>query len=91
MQRQIYIVDAHIVDSNGTFNYISGYPKPFDSRNYNNDIERTLKRARADAAEQWAAFCKRDDRQLQVVSIQTASGYTIGDPMVDGQLENLPD
>ena len=39
MQRNIFIVNAYVVDVNGTFNSLSGYPKTFDSRNYNNDID----------------------------------------------------
>ena len=45
MQREIYEVTAKIVDANGTFNTLSGYPKTFDSKNYNNDIDKTRNRA----------------------------------------------
>ena len=38
----IYTVNAWIVDSNGTFNYLSGYPKAFNSKNYQNDINKAL-------------------------------------------------
>ena len=42
MARQIFIVDARIVDQNGTFNHISGYPKVFDSNSYQGDIFSTV-------------------------------------------------
>lgn len=77
MPRQIFIVDAHIVDANGTFNYISGYPKKFDSNSYSRDIDKTQKRAEGDFSEQWGAFCKRDDRQQQTVVLTTADGFQL--------------
>lgn len=77
MARQIFIVDAHIVDANGTFNYISGYPKRFDSNSYDGDIDKAQKRAEGDMSEQWGAFCKRDDRQMQTVTLMTADGFMI--------------
>lgn len=77
MQRQIYIVYASIVDSNGTFNILSGYPKAFDSRNYNNDPEKALKRAKGEFHEVIGTMCKRDDRQLQSVALFGADGMLI--------------
>ena len=77
MARQIFIVDAHIVDANGTFNYVSGYPKTFDSKNYNDDIDKTQRRAEGDMSEAWGAMCKRDDRQIQTVTMSTVDGFQI--------------
>ena len=90
MQRQIYEVYAKVVDSTGAYNTLSGYPKVFDSRSYNNDIDKTLKRATGEFADTWGAFCKRDDRQLQMVLLMTASGYVI-DKKCLGDIEELPD
>ena len=81
--RQIFIVNAVIVDSNGTFNVIEGYPKNFDSRSYGNDIAKTKKRALGAAAEIKGVFAKRDDRQMQVVSVITADGFVV-ETWVDG-------
>jgi len=67
MARNIFRVEAWIVDSNGTFNTLSGYPKNFDSNNYDGDTDKALKRAMGDFSEVFGAFCKRDDRQLQTV------------------------
>ena len=77
MKRQIYIVNAAIVDSNGTFNVVSGYPKTFDSKNYGGDIDKTRLRASGEMAEAKAAMCKRDDRQLQTVTLETADGFQV--------------
>lgn len=77
MLRNIFIVNAYVVDANGTFNPLSGYPKTFDSRNYDNDIEKTLKRATGEFSEAYGAMCKRDDRQLQTVELLSADGFQI--------------
>lgn len=77
MARQIYIVDAFIVDANGTFNHIDNYPKKFDSRNYQDDIEKTLRRAEGDMSETWGAMCKVDTRQIQTVVLYSVDGFMI--------------
>ena len=75
--RQIYIVSASIVDANGTFNFLTGYPKTFDSKNYGGDIDKTLQRATGDMSEVYGAMCKRDDRMLQTVTLMTADGFLV--------------
>ena len=77
MERQIFIVSASIVDSNGTFNFLSGYPKTFDSKNYGGDVDKTRLRASGDFADAKGAMCKRDDRQLQTVTLETADGFQL--------------
>ena len=75
--RQIFVVDAHIVDANGAFHYLDSYPKTFDSANYQNDVDKAQKRAEGDMSEQWGAMCKRDDRMIQTVSLSTVDGFLI--------------
>ena len=87
MARNIFIVNAYIVDANGTFNVLSGYPKNFDSNNYSYDVDKALKRAQGELSEVWGAFCKRDDRQLQVVTLTQANGQLI-DRKSDGFLQD---
>ena len=78
MTRQIFIVDAHIVDANGTFNYLSNdYPKRFDSRSYGGDVDKAQKRAEGDFAEAWGAMCKVDTRQIQTVTLSTVDGFLL--------------
>jgi hypothetical protein len=74
MARNIFIVDAIIVDSNGTMNHLSGYPKPFDSNSYEGDIAKARKRADGDLSETWGAMCKRDDRMIQTVTLTNIFG-----------------
>ena len=91
MVREIYKVTADIVDANGTYNPLPGYPKTFDSKNYNNDLEKTLKRAEGEWHEVMGAFDKRDDRQLQIAQvIQLSTGAVIQNDYV-GKLAEVPE
>lgn len=90
MQRQIFIVTANIVDANGTFNNLSGYPKTFDSHNYGDDIDKAQRRAVGDMSEAFGAMCKVDTRQLQTVMVMTADGFLIEKKSI-GQIADLPD
>lgn len=77
MARQIFLVNAFIVDANGTFNNLPNYPKIFDSRSYQNDIEKTQRRAEGDMSEAWGAMCKVDTRQIQTVTLSTVDGFQL--------------
>lgn len=90
MIRQIFIVDAHIVDANGTFNYVTGYPKTFDSKNYGNDINKAQIRAVGDASEAFGAMCKVDTRQLQTVVVMTADGFVVEKRTI-GKIADTPE
>lgn len=90
MKRQIYVVDAYIVDANGTFTVLDGYPKTFRSELYDNDIDITRKRADGAFAECYGAMCKRDDRQLQTVVLMSADGMILDQKHL-GAIADLPD
>lgn len=77
MARQIFSVDAWIVDANGTYNRLSGYPKKFDSNNYDNDVDKAQRRAEGDFSDVWGAFCRRDDRWIQTVTLTDAFGFQL--------------
>lgn len=77
MARQIFIVDAMIVDANGTFHMMDGYPKTFDSNGYSNDIDKAKRRAEGDMSECWGAMCKVDTRQIQTVTLRTVDGFQL--------------
>lgn len=74
MARNIFTVEAFIVDENGTKSTVSGYPKDFDSKNYGDDIAKARKRADGDFSEAWGAMCKRDDRMIQTVMLSNVFG-----------------
>ena len=90
MQRQIFVVYASIVDANGSFANLSGYPKTFDSHLYGDDIDKAQRRAIGDMSETFGAMCKRDDRQLQTVMVMTADGFLIEKKSI-GRIADLPD
>ena len=73
MQREIYEVTAKVIDANGTYNTLSGYPKVFDSKVYDNDVGKTYKRAYGEWCGVMNAMSKRDDRQLQIAWINRLS------------------
>ena len=90
MKRAIYEVYAKIVDANGTYNTLTGYPKVFDSRSYNDDIDKTIKRAKGEYYATIGAMCKIDSRQLQTVILMTADGVILESAHV-GTIADLPD
>ena len=71
--REIFEVYAKIVDANGTYNTLSGYPKIFDSKNYDNNIGKAYNRALGDYHEVLGTMYKRDDRQVQMAMILRVS------------------
>lgn len=86
--RQIFVVNATVVDANGNYAVMDGYPKLFDSRSYSNDIAKAKKRALGAAAEIKGVFAKRDDRQMQVITVCTADGFVV-ETWVDGALAEV--
>lgn len=91
MVREIFEVYAKVIDANGAYNTLSGYPKAFDSRNYDNDVGKALQRAQAEWHDALGAMGKRDDRQKQFAMILRASdGRQV---MLDGygQIPEDPD
>lgn len=90
MKRQIFEVYAKIVDANGAYNTLSGYPKVFDSHTYSDDIDKALLRARGEFHEAIGAMCKRDDRQLQTVILMSADGFVIERENI-GAIADLPE
>ena len=77
MARNVFTVNAWIIDANGTKNILSGYPKDFDSKNYDNDTEKALKRATGEFSKVWGSMCDRDDRQVQTVVLQQLNGQLV--------------
>ena len=90
MTRTIYEVYAKVVDANGSYNTLTGYPKTFDSRSYGGDTEKTLRRAKGEFHDTFGAMCKIDTRQLQTVILMTAAGQII-DRETIGKIADDPD
>ena len=75
--RKLYILLAWIVDANGSYHTLDNYPKLFDSKNYGNDPDKALLRARGDYHEAIAAMCKVDTRKLQSIILVDETGFEI--------------
>ena len=87
--RQIYIVTAtQVVTSEshpeGVYSTVSGYPKTFDSRNYNvttenpnGDEERALQVAKAEYFSRLSAMYSATGRAMAVVTLERADGRQI--------------
>lgn len=91
MKREIFEVTARVVDANGAYNVLTGYPKTFDSKSYNNDIERTKQRAYAEWHDALGAMGKIDSRQIQFAMIIRASDGLQIECAKYGELAELPE
>lgn len=89
MARNIFIVNAtQVVVSEshpeGMFSVVSGYPKTFDSRNYNateenpnGDEEKALRMAKSEYLSRLSANYASDNRAMSTVTLMMANGRTI--------------
>lgn len=101
--RNIYIVNAtQVVVSEshpeGVYSVVSGYPKTFDSRNYNateqnpdGDADKALRVARADYCAQQAAFLASDTRAMWTVTLTRADGRQLASECYGGFPEMNPE
>lgn len=89
MARNIFIVNAtQVVTSEahpeGLFSVVSGYPKTFDSRNYNateenpnGDEEKALRMAKSEYLSRLSANYASDTRAMSTVTLMMANGRTV--------------
>ncbi len=90
MERQIYEVHKKVLGASvgGYVPMANGYPKVFDSQNYNNDCNAALLAATAAFASAWSEICTAKNRDLQVVMLMTAEGFVI-DKKVIGKIPEV--
>ena len=88
MQRAIFIVEAKVVNANGVLGNATGYPKTFDSVSYNNDMAKTLRRAKAAYHAALADFYAVDNRQVQAAYIVMPDGNMLRSEC-DGELAEV--
>ena len=91
MTQEIFLVNAYIIDANGTFSNLQNYPKTFKSVNYDNDIEKARQRAIGEWHEVMGQFAKRDDRQVQYANVIAMSNGAVVETGMYGGLPELPD
>lgn len=85
MARKIFTVNAEIVNGNGQRGTVTGFPKRFDSADYNADVKKAEKRAKGSAYGAFSEMCAVDDRQLQHVQVLAEDGFVVLN-LVDGEL-----
>ena len=90
MKREIFEVHMTIVDANGTLTIDpSDYPKAVDSRSYNNDIDKTLMRAKGLLGAAESAMSTQDSRKIQYAYIVRVSDGVQIEKRMFGKPENL--
>lgn len=92
MKREAYEIHLTVVDANGTITVDpTGYPKTVDSRSYDNDLERTLNRAKGLLGAAESSMSTQDTRQVQYAYIVRVSDGMQIDKRVFGKIAELPD
>ena len=75
--RRIFVLLAWVIDANGTFSVLSGYPKTFDSKNYSGDEHKAYLRAMSDFHETISSMCKSDTRKVQSIVLMDEAGNRV--------------
>lgn len=90
MKREIYEVYAKVVDANGAYNTLSGYPKVFDSHSYSDDCDKARNRAYGEYHSTLGTMYTRDDRQKQIAMIIRANDGLQIEKTDIGAIADLP-
>jgi len=91
MLREIFEVYAKVVDANGAYNTLNGYPKVYDSHLYNDDIDKARNRAYGEFHSVLGSMFTRDDRQCQIAMIIRASDGMQIERVAIGEVAEIPD
>lgn len=90
MARQIFIVEAAIVNADGTYSMLTGFPKRFDSEDYEGDIDKAERRAKAAYHAALGDMYAVDNRMMQTALVMTADGFQIAKETI-GMLQPSPE
>ena len=91
MRREIYEVYAKVIDANGAYNTLSGYPKVYDSHQNNDDCEKARSKAYAEYYTAIGTMYSRTDRQKQFAMIIRASDGIQIEKIDIGAIADIPD
>ena len=91
MKREIFEVYAKVIDANGAYNTLSGYPKVFDSHQNGDDIEKARSKAYGEYHTVLGTMYNRFDRQQQIAMIIRASDGLQIEKVNLGTVADLPD
>lgn len=93
MKREIYLVNAKVVDASGAYNDVSGYPISFDSHHNNDNIEKAEAKAYASyySACSSGETARSNGRPLTIVTLtQMSTGMQIEGKRI-GAMPEWPD
>ena len=99
MKREAYEIHLTVVDANGTTtidpkkegDVLNSYPKVVDSKSYNNDLEKTLRRAYGLLGYAEYSMSTQDTRQVQYATLVRVSDGLQLEKRKFGKLADLPD
>jgi hypothetical protein len=89
MARQIFIVEASLVNAQGVYSMLTGFPKRFDSESYDGDIDKAERRAKAAYHTALGDMYAVDDRMMQTALVMTADGFQIAKETI-GKVQPTP-
>ena len=85
MYREIYEVIAKVIDANGSYNDLNGYPKTFDSTHYEDNCKRTYNRAMGAYNDALGPMYRADTRKLQFATVlRVTDGCMIASSVIGG-------
>ena len=93
MKREIYFVNAKVVDASGAYNDIPGYPISFDSHQNNDDIDKAEAKAYASYHSACSAgnTAKASGRPLTIVTLTRVSDGMQIESTAIGKMPEWPD
>lgn len=91
MKREIYEVYAKVVDANGAYNTLSGYPKVYDSHQNDDNCEKARQKAYGEYHTVLGTMYTRTDRQCQIAMIIRANDGMQIEKTCIGTVADLPD
>ena len=93
MKREIYEVNAKVVDASGGYNNLTGYPKSFDSHQNSDNLDTAKNKAYSSYADACSAgyLAANSGRPLTIVTLTRVSDGLQIEKTNIGNMPELPD
>ena len=93
MKREIYEVNAKVVDASGGYNNLTGYPQSFDSHQNGDDCDKAMNKAHAayNSAASAGYTAASSGRPLTIVTLTRISDGRQLEKACIGKMPGLPD
>lgn len=93
MKREIYEVNAKVVDAAGSYNNLTGYPKSFDSHQNEDNLDKARNKACASYSDACSAgyTAATSGRPLTIVTLTRISDGMQLEKVQIGKMPTLPD